>query len=528
MPSTAFLAPIANSRLVRRAADAALVRYAHYRTRSLDELDAGKVQHATLMKLVRTARSTRFGHDHDFSRITSVADYQARVPVRDYEWFWNTYWKDAYPRIDNITWPGKVPYYALSSGTTSGATKYIPVSWDMVRSNKKAAFTTTALFRHADPAAKLFTGKFFFLGGSTDLRKQPDGSLAGDLSGIAAKELLAFLRPYTFPPFDLTLMTDWDAKVRRFAELSANEPITALSGIPAWMYVLFGKLKEVTGKKTVAEVWPQLRLVIHGGTKFDPYRELFKHEIGSDRVKFCEVYPCSEGFIATEDPRYKLLRVVPDHDIFFEFVPFDDFDKHGRLKDHPTRHTLANVEVGVQYAVVLTSCAGVWSYLVGDTVAFEKRDPPLIRFTGRTKYFLSAFGEHLISEEVEKAVAHAAEACGVVALDFHVGPVFPSQPGKPGHHLYLIEFAEGAPDVSRFAKLIDEELSRINEDYAPHRVGDLAMLMPEVRVVKPGGFAEWMKARGKYGGQNKVPRMDNSGAMTKDMAAWFAERGWVG
>jgi hypothetical protein len=196
-------------------------------------------------------------------------------------------------------------------------------------------------------------------------------------------------------------------------------------------------------------------------------------------------------------------------------------------KEFPTRHTLANVEVGVQYAVVLTSCAGVWSYLVGDTVAFEKRNPPLIRFTGRTKYFLSAFGEHLISEEVEKAVAHAASECGVVALDFHVGPVFPSQPGKPGHHLYLIEFAEGTPDVSRFAKLIDEELSRINEDYAPHRVGDLAMLMPEVRVVKPGGFAEWMKARGKYGGQNKVPRMDNSGSMTKDAATWFAEHGWV-
>ncbi len=524
MPSTAFLAPLTNSRLVRRAADAVLVRYAHHRTRALDYMDAGAVQHATLMKLVRTARNTRFGRDHDFSRLSSVADYQARVPVRYYEYFWDTYWKDAYPRLDDITWPGKVPYYALSSGTTSGATKYIPVTWDMVRSNKKAGFTTTALFRHANPAAKLFTGKFFFLGGSTDLRKQPDGSLAGDLSGIAAKELLAFLRPYTFPPFDLTLMTDWDAKVRRFAELSAREPITALSGIPAWMYVLFGKLKEVTGKKTVAEVWPDLRLIIHGGTKFDPYRDLFKQEIGSDLVKFCEVYPCSEGFIATEDPRYKLLRIVPDHDIFFEFVPVDELGKN----EFPTRHTLANVEVGQQYAVVLTSCAGVWSYVVGDTVAFEKRNPPLIRFTGRTKYFLSAFGEHLISEEVEKAVAHAAHECGVVALDFHVGPVFPSQPGKPGHHLYLIEFAASTPDVSRFAKLIDEELTRINEDYGPHRVGDLAMLMPEVRVVKHGGFREWMKARGKDGGQNKVPRMDNSGAMTKDMATWFEANGWAG
>ena len=522
MPSTAFLAPLANTRLVRRAADAVLLRYAHHRTVSLDQMDAGAVQHRTLMKLVRKARRTRFGRDHDFSRIASVADYQARVRVRDYEWFWNTYWKDAYPRLDDITWPGKIPYYALSSGTTSGATKYIPVSWDMVRSNKKAGFTTTALFRHANPAAKLFTGKFFFLGGSTDLRRQADGSLAGDLSGIAAKELFEFLRPYTFPPGDLTLITDWEEKVRRFAQLSANEPITALSGIPAWMYVLFARLKEATGKATVAEAWPDLRLIVHGGTKFDPYRDLFKKEIGSDLVKFCEVYPCSEGFIATEDPRYNLLRIVPDHDIFFEFVPVDELDK-----ENPTRHTLANVEVGVQYAVILTSCAGVWSYLVGDTVAFEKRNPPLIRFTGRTKYFLSAFGEHLISEEVEKAVAHACEVCGVHQLNFHVGPVFPTQPGKPGHHLYLIEFADGSPDAARFANEIDAELTRINEDYGPHRVGDLAMLVPEVRVVKRGGFDEWMKARGKYGGQNKVPRMDNSGTMTKDMAAWFAGNGWA-
>src|SRR5436190_18597479 len=178
MPSTAFLAPVAGSRWVRKAADALLLRYAHNRAVALDRTDAARVQHATLLSLVRRARNTRFGRDHDFARISSVADYQARVPVRDYEFFWNTYWKDTYPRLDDVTWPGKIPYYALSSGTTSGATKYIPVSREMVKSNKKAAFTTIALFRHANPDAKLFTGKFFFLGGTTDLRKQPDGSPA--------------------------------------------------------------------------------------------------------------------------------------------------------------------------------------------------------------------------------------------------------------------------------------------------------------------------------------------------------------
>jgi hypothetical protein len=522
MPSTAFLAPVAGSKWVRRAADAVLVRYAHARAAALDRMDAGKVQHDTLLRLVRAARNTRFGRDHDFARVSSVADFQARVPVREYEWFWNTYWKDAYPRLDDVTWPGKVPYYALSSGTTSGTTKYIPVTREMLASNKTAAATTVALFRHAHPGAKLFTGKFFFLGGSTDLRKQSDGSLAGDLSGIAAKEVYDFVRPYTFPPFDLTLMTDWEQKVGRFAELAAGEPITAISGIPAWMLVLFDRLKQVTGKRTVAEAWPDLRLVIHGGTKFDPYRDLFRQEIGSDAVKFCEVYPCSEGFIATEDPRYHLLRVVPDHDVFFEFVPVSELGR-----DFPTRHTLADVEIGAQYAVVVTSCAGVWSYLVGDTVAFECRNPPLIRFTGRTKYFLSAFGEHLISEEVERAVARACQVFRAHALDFHVGPVFPADPRKPGHHLYLIEFAEVAPDPARFAAELDADLSRANEDYAAHRVGDLTMLVPEVRVVRRGGFEEWMKARGKYGGQHKVPRMDNSGQMTQDMRGWFEANGWL-
>ena len=529
MLSTAFLAPLAGSKLVRRAADAVLLRYAHHRTASLDRMDAAQVQHDTLLRLVRKARDTKFGRDHDFSRISSVADYQARVGFRDYEWFWNEYWKDAYPRLDGITWPGKIPYYALSSGTTSGATKYVPVSREMVASNKKAAFTTTALFRHANPSAKLLTGKFFFLGGSTDLRKQDDGSLAGDLSGIAGRELLDFLRPYTFPPSDAMLLSDWKEKVRRFAELSANQRITAISGIPAWMMVLFDRLKEVTGKSTIAEIWPDLRLVVHGGTTFGPFRELFQEAIGSDAVEYCEVYPCSEGFIATEDPRYKLLRLVPDHDVFFEFIPFREFGDDGKLhKDYPTRHTLATIEVGVQYAVAMTSCAGVWSYLVGDTVCFESKNPPLLRFTGRTKFFLSAFGEHLIAEEVSAAITRAAQSCGANAPEHHVGPVFPADPKQPGHHLYLVEFVPKCPsDLDRFARELDAELSRLNEDYAAHRVGDLTMLMPRVRAVKPGGFARWMEQRGKLGGQNKVPTMDNTGTMTRDIATWFEANGWM-
>lgn len=520
MPRTVWLAPLADSRLVRRVADAGFVQVAHHRVKQLDRLDVAKVQEATLLRLVRLAHNTRFGRDHDFASIRCIEDYQAQVPVREYEAFWNGYWKDAYPRLEGTTWPTHIPYYALSSGTTSGTTKYIPVSREMVKSNHRAALTTMALFRHAHPKAKVFAGKFFFLGGSTDLRQQADGSLAGDLSGIATKEVADFMRPYSFPPLELSLVSDWEVKLTRLAELSVKERITAISGVPSWVLKLFDRVKELTGKRTVADVWPHLCLVVHGGTKFDPYRDLFRKEIGNDAVKYCEVYPCSEGFVATEDPRTNLLRVVPDHNIFFEFIPLDEVGR-----DRPTRHTLANVELGVNYAVLLTTCAGLWSYLLGDTVAFERRDPPLIRFTGRTKYFLSAFGEHLIQEEVDKAVAHAAHECGVDAVDHHVGPVFPTDHRKPGHHLYLIEFRGAAPDLTRFTELLDQELIRLNEDYAAHRVGDLTMLRPEVRVVAPGGFTSWMRSKGKEGGQHKVPRMDNSGKLTRELVEWMFPAG---
>lgn len=522
MPRTTWLKPITNHRIVRSVADSTLVRLAHMRTRQLDRLDIARRQRAILQSLVRAATNTRFGQEHDFANIRSVADYRARVPLRDYDSFWQTYWKDAYPKLEGITWPSKIPYYALTSGTTSGATKYIPISWQMVRSNAKAAFTSMAFFRHAYPQSQLFNGKIFFLGGSTDLRPQPDGSLAGDLSGIAVREVVEALRPYTFPTTQLAHLTNWEEKVQRLAEASIREPVTAISGVPAWLLVLFDRVKQLSGKSTIAEVWPTLRLVIHGGTKFEPYRDLFRKELGSDLISCMDTYPCSEGYIATEDPRYGLLRVIPDHNIFFEFVPVEDLGS-----DRPTRHCLHEVELGVQYAVVLSSCAGVWSYVVGDTVCFERRDPPLLRFTGRTKYFLSAFGEHLISEEIETAVAKAAEKSRCHVLDFHVGPVFPTDPKHPGFHRYMIEFADKTPEAAVFARIIDEILSEKNEDYAAHRVGDLSMRAPEVVCVAPGGFVNWMKSKGKYGGQHKVPRMDNTGQITTQMYEWFQSQGMV-
>jgi hypothetical protein len=536
MTAIGMLQNLVSRPLVRRVVDRVMGRYAARRVAKLDHNSAARAQQQTLLRLVRHARRTRFGREHGFDRVRSIEEFQRRVPLRDYEAFWTKYWRDPFPHLQGVTWPDAIPYFALSSGTTSGTTKYVPISRQMLASNRRAALTTLALFLNAHPGVPLFTGRLFFLGGSTALERVGDKEwragcergqrplaahtthhipLAGDLSGITSVEASALLRPYTFPPADLALERDWEKKIVQLAEQGARLPITMLSGVPSWLLLLFDRLKQVTGRERIADVWPMLRLVIHGGTKFDPYRPLFRQEIGGD-VHFLETYPASEGFIATEDPRHNLLRLIPDHNLFFEFVPVEELGTA-----NPRRHTLANLEVGVQYAVVLTTCAGLWSYVLGDTVCFESRNPPLLRFTGRTRYFLSAFGEHLISEEIENAVAAAASATAATVVDFHVGPLFPETPDVPGRHRYLIEFAQQPAEVSHFARELDAALSRLNEDYAAHRKGDLTMRAPEVRVVRRGGFADWMRAHGKLGGQHKVPRMDNSGHITSEMSQFF-------
>jgi hypothetical protein len=516
-----LLERLAGHRLARSTADLAFRRYARRRVSRLDQCSPADQQAKLLLHLVRQATETRFGRDQGFAGVRTVADYQHRVPLRDYEAFWSEYWQPAFPHLTDATWPGCTPYLALSSGTTTGATKYIPVSAAMLASNRRAALTALAWFQAAYPDASLFSGRMFFLGGSTDLIRLDaafPNTLAGDLSGIAAREVPSILRPYTYPPLDVALLTDWEAKLDHLARQSAGLPITLVSGVPSWLLVLFERLRQVTGRFCLTEIWPTLRLVIHGGTRFDPYRGLFRRLVGAG-VAFQETYPASEGFVAAEDPRHGLLRLIPDHRVFFEFVPVAEVGS-----DQPTRHTVADVVPGIQYAVVLTTCSGLWSYVLGDTICFERRDPPLLRFIGRTKQFLSAFGEHLIGDEVERAMAQAAEATGADVVDFHVGPVFPDFAGTPGHHRYLVEFARSPWDLKSFAGALDMALGRINEDYRAHRAGDLTMRAPEVVSVRRGGFADWMESRGKLGGQHKVPRMDNSGRLTQELTDWFQGR----
>ncbi len=451
---------LSRSGAVRGMVDLGFHLGARLRTAGLDDGDAVPTQARMLSKLVHRAKRTRFGRDHRFDRIGSISNFQSAVPIRTYESLWTDYLRDHYPVFQDLTWPGLIPFLALTSGTTQGATKYIPVSAEMAASNQKAARTMLAYHYRAYPESRLFQGRLFFLGGSAELRTAAPGVSEGDLSGIAAVELAPFFRPFTFPPLDLALEPDWDRKLGRLAEQSCREPITLVSGVPSWLLLLFQRLLEQSGKARILDVWPDLQVVVHGGVKFDPYREAFRSILGSPRVRLLETYVCSEAFVAFGDPRTELLRLVYDHGVFFEFVPVGELDS-----PRPTRHWLGNVEPGVNYAIIVSTCAGMWAHVIGDTIRFESVDPPLLTFTGRTRQTLSAFGEHLINEELEGAVACAATATGASVRDWHVGPIFE---GSLGYHQYVIEFLVEPTDERRFRDLLDEELSRRNADYLAH------------------------------------------------------------
>ncbi len=488
---------------------------ARLRVAALEDADPARIQARTLRRLIHRARGTRFGRDHQFDRIDSIAHFQDAVPIRTYESLWNDYLGDRYPVFEDLTWPGRIPFLALTSGTTQGATKYIPVSAEMVASNRKAARTMLAFHLRSNPESRLFQGRLFFLGGSAELRQAAPGVSEGDLSGIVTVELKPFFRPYTFPPLEFALMTDWDRKLSQLADQSCRERITLVSGVPSWLLMLFQRILDQTGKSSIAEVWPELEVVVHGGVKFDPYRESFRSILGSPQIRLIETYACSEGFVAVGDPRTELLRLIFDHGVFYEFVPVAELDA-----PRPTRHWLGTVERGVNYALIVSTCAGMWGHVVGDTVRFESVDPPLLTFTGRTRQTLSAFGEHLTVEELEGAVAQAARTTGSFVRDWHVGPIFS---GAMGYHQYLVEFLAEPPDPWRFRDVLDAELSRRNADYQAHRAPGVGLPSPALLVTLPGAFEGWMRRRGKLGGQNKVPRVDNTGTITRDLLAYIED-----
>lgn len=508
---------------LRLPATELLKAYGALRGRIIDRQDPARTQERQLLGLVRRAAATRFGKDHDFARIRSVADYQARVPLRTYNQHWDAYWKDPFPHLADVTWPGVIPYFAVSSGTSSGQVKYIPCSRAMVDSNRKAALDVLVHHVRNRPESRIFDGKCFLLGGSTDLKELAPGIRAGDISGIAAAEKPLWVQRFYFPPKGLTYLTDWDDKIEKLAPLALAEDIRFISGAPGWLAILFEKLAslrpETLGR--IVDLFPHLEVMTHGGVSFAPYRRRFEQLLEGSRAELREVYPASEGFIAIADrgPQQG-LRMLLDTGLFYEFIPTGELGS-----DRPTRHWIGSVEPGVDYAIALTTCAGLWSYLIGDVVRFVDRAPPRILITGRTSYMLSSFGEHLTGELIETCVLAAGAAVGAEIAEFTVGTEFAEKGGALGRHVYVVEFAPAIASVERveaFTTAVDRELASRNEDYDERRVIPTGVRRPVVHAVAPGTFAKWLKSIGKYGGQNKVPRVIGDASQLRSLLDFIA------
>lgn len=493
-----------------------LVRlYGWDRRRRLVKQDAAATQERQLLRLLRRARDTRFGRAHGFRSIDSVSAYQAAVPLRRYEDFWREWFRPVFPALDDVTWPGPIGHLAVSSGTSSGTTKWIPVTSEMMRSNTRAALDGLTWHLAANPQSRIFGGPSLVLGGSTGLVERAPGVRSGDLSGIAASQVPFWAQSRYFPPPDLALLENWDEKLDRIAR-AAPDDIRSIGGTPSWLLILFDRLAQLhpDRPRRLASYFPKLEMVVHGGVGFAPYRSAFERWMEGSRAETREVYAASEGFIAVADRGPgEGIRLITDNGLFFEFVPVEELGSA-----NPTRHWIGNAETGIDYAIVLTTNAGLFGYVIGDTVRLVDRDPPRLLITGRTSYTLSAFGEHLIGEELESGVAAAAQSIGAAVADFSAGGLYPDDRHPLGRHLFIVELdPTPSPDaLARFARTLDADLAARNEDYAAHRAGGHGMDAPEVAAVPPGFFADWMRERGKLGGQNKVPRVV-SGELLDDL-----------
>lgn len=483
--------------------------YAAIRERRLARIhrDPMTVQQRTLFSLLRRAADTEFGRRFDFRSIRSLDAYQRRVPIHDYPAM-KPWWQRNFDGRADVTWPGRPPYFAQTSGTTSGD-KYVPITPALFRSNRRAAADIMVLYhrRGAERLRRVFAGQFLCLSGPTTFERRGCVQV-GDLSGIVAARLRwPFARKYS-PGHDLAAITDWEQKIRLVADRVAHQDVTFLTGIPSWTKVLLDHVVRAAGgtaPDVIARVWPRLTLFVHGGVLFDPYRPVFAPYFAGLDVDDVDVYSASEAFIGVQsDADDPAMLMVLDHGVFYEFVPLAAWGR-----PDPPRLTIADVQTGVPYVILLTTCAGLWSYDLGDIVEFTSLRPVKLRITGRHRLFISAFGENVIAEYVEDAVAHACRLTGAQVHEYTAAPRFADAARPLPAHEYLVEFAVAPPDLDAFARAIDERIAERSTDYAIKRRGDLAMTRVEVTPVAAGTFYAWMKSRGMLGGQHKVPRCAN-------------------
>ncbi len=455
-------------------------------------------QKKVFQDLIESAKSTAFGKDHHFDKIENFFDFQERVPVRDYEGL-----KHYVERIKegekDILWPGKPLYFAKTSGTTSGA-KYIPITKESMPYHVEAARNALLLYIHETGNTSFVDGKMIFLQGSPEM-EEINGIQLGRLSGIVAHYVPGYLQRNRMPSWETNCIDDWETKVDAIVDETLVEDMHLISGIPSWMLMYFERVVQQTGKK-IKDVWPNFSLFVNGGVAFEPYRAKFEEMIGKS-IDTLELYPASEGFFAYQDSQKEQgLLLLLNQGIFYEFIPADQF-----FEENPPRLTIGEVELGVNYALVISTNAGLWGYNIGDTVQFVSKDPYRIIVSGRIKHYTSAFGEHVIASEVEAALKSAVKETDARVVEFTVAPQIAPAEGLP-YHEWLIEFDHKPTNIDHFAALIDESMQKKNIYYADLIKGKV--LRPLVITpIKPGGFTEYMKSIGRLGGQNKVSRLSN-------------------
>lgn len=470
-------------------------------------------QREVLQDLVTSAQYTEFGRKHQFDQLFNIRDFKQQVPVHEYD--------DIKPWIErmmqgeeNLLWHTPVAWYAKSSGTTADKSKFIPVSEESLKDGHyKAAKDVLTLYYHNFPASELLTGKGLVIGGSHRVNKLNEDIQFGDLSAVLMQNSPIWSHWIRTPDLSIALMDEWESKVEKLAENTIHENVTSISGVPTWTIVLFRRILEITGKSCMAEVWPNLELYLHGGVSFVPYREQFAHLIGKN-INYLEMYNASEGFFAAQDhPGENGMLLFCDHGIFYEFMPLEEYGK-------PFPHTigLQDVKTGVNYAPIITTNGGLWRYIIGDTIQFTSTNPYRIKVSGRLKHYINAFGEELMVDNTDKAIAFACEQTGAIVNDYTAAPVFFSNESN-GAHEWLIEFEQAPASLSHFIEHLDQHLQTLNSDYEAKRYKNIALRMPIVHEIKNGSFSEWLRRKGKLGGQHKVPRLSNERKILEDILA---------
>ena len=473
---------------------------------------ADLTQQQALRHLLERAKDTEYGRNHLFGSTKTYDDFAKNVPVNTYEEL-----KGDIDRMrhgeENVLWPGQVKWYAKSSGTTNDKSKFIPVSNEgLNRIHYQGGKDTVALYLRNNPNSRMFDGKGLILGGSHSPNYNLHNSLVGDLSAILIENINPLVNLVRVPKKSTALLQDFEVKRDRIAHETLNQNVTNLSGVPSWMLSVLVRVMELSGKKHLEEVWPNLEVFFHGGIAFTPYRPQYEQLITSPNMHYMETYNASEGFFGIQsDPGDASMLLMTDYDVFYEFIPMDEYGT-----EHPTVLPLEGVELDKNYAVLISTSCGLWRYMIGDTVKFTSRQPYKFIITGRTKYFINAFGEELIMDNAEKGLAYACEQTGAEIKEYTAAPVYMDSKAKCRHQ-WLIEFVKTPKDMKKFAHILDKRLQELNSDYEAKRFHDITLQHLEIVVACPDLFNDWLKMKGKLGGQHKIPRLSNSRKVIEEL-----------